>query len=166
MKLYIRYMDDLIMIHESREFLEECMRAVEEELRKIGFETNPKKTRIYNLRDGIMFLGFRFCLTETGKVVMIADPKKVKAARKKYRRLVAKAKRGECTKESVDMSWATWINHLENGNSYKLIQRMNQYYNDLWEEQANEDQVQGQHTTGTGYIGKCAGTGGDQQGEH
>lgn len=165
-KLYIRYMDDLIMIHESREFLEECMRAIEEELRKIGFETNPKKTRIYPLRDGITFLGFRFCLTETGKVIMFADPKKVKAAKKKYRRLVAKVKRGECTRESVDMSWATWINHLEKGNSYKLIQRMNRYYNDLWEEQGNEDQTQEQHSAGTGRAGKCSGTGGNQQGEH
>lgn len=131
-KLYIRYMDDLLMIHESKEFLAHCMESVKIELAKLGFETNPKKTRIFPLKDGVMFLGFRFRLTNTGKVLMTPDPSKVKAARKKYRRLVAKAKRGECTKESVDASWETWINHISKGTCKKLIWRLNTYYRELW----------------------------------
>lgn len=131
-KLYIRYMDDLIMIHEDKRFLANCMEVVKDELAKLGFEVNEKKTRIYDMREGITFLGFKFMLTETGKVLMFADPKKIKTARKKYARLVAKAKRGECSRESVDMSWQTWINHLSKGNSYKLIRKLNQYYDELW----------------------------------
>jgi hypothetical protein len=92
-RFYIRYMDDLIMIHHDREFLEKCMEDVRGELRKIGFEVNEKKTRIYPLADGIPFLGFRFRVTETGKVLMIPYPAKIKTARKKYRRLAHKARR-------------------------------------------------------------------------
>lgn len=135
-KLYIRYMDDLIMIHEDKSFLEHAMTVVIDELKKLGFEVNEKKTRVYNLKEGIMFLGFRFSLTETGKVLMIADPDKVKSARRKYRRLVAKALRGECSRESVDASWQTWMNHLSKGNSWKLMQRLNKFYQELWEEKA------------------------------
>ncbi len=131
-KLYIRYMDDLIMIHEDREFLENALNTVKMELKKLGFEVNGTKTRIFDLSEGVLFLGFRFRLTETGKVLMLVDPAKVKSARKKYARLVAKAKRGGCSKDSVDMSWATWINHLSKGNNRKLIERLNQYYDELW----------------------------------
>lgn len=131
MKLYLRYMDDLIMIHESREYLEECQAGVAGKLREIGFELNPKKTRIYSLREGIPFLGFRFRLTDTGKVLMHPDPAKVKAGRKKYRRLVAKALNGSIGRESVDMSFATWLNHLSKGNAYGLIQKLVRYYQGL-----------------------------------
>lgn len=130
---YLRYMDDLVMIHESREFLERCMEAVIRELDELGFKVNPKKTRIYPLSEGIMFLGFVFRLTDTGKVLMIPDPAKVKTARKKYRRLVGKAKRGECPRECVDASWRTWIDHLSKGTCQRLIWRLEKYYKALWE---------------------------------
>lgn len=165
-KLYIRYMDDLILIHESREYLEKCFRVVIDELKKLGFEVNPKKTRIYRLREGIMFLGFKYILTETGKVIMLVDPKKVKSARKKYFRLVEKAKRGECTRESVDMSWETWINHISKGNSYKLTQRLNKFYKDLWKECANDNQEERIDTSGTGSFGKLRSAGSNECGKY
>ena len=157
-KYYIRYMDDLIMIHHDREFLEDCMYGVKAELNALGFEVNEKKTRIYPLREGIVFLGFRFRLTETGKVLMHPDPAKIKTARKKYRRLVAKAKRGECTKESVDASWATWISHLSKGNTFKLIQRLNEFYRELWEGKENETEETGNESGGSGEAGELGGS--------
>lgn len=163
-RYYIRYMDDLILIHHDRETLEQCQREVIEEITKIGFEVNPKKTRIYPLRNGIMFLGFEYRLTDTGKVVMTADPAKVKTGRKKYRRLVAKARRGEITKADVDASWATWINHLSKGNSYKLIGRLNAYYKSLWEVENNEHQETDHDSCGTGETRERAGAGREKQG--
>ena len=133
-KYYTRYMDDLILIHESKEELERCSTCIIDELSKLGFEVNPKKTKIFPLSDGITFLGFTYHLTNTGKIYMIADASKVKSGRKKYRRLVAKSKRGLVPKENVDMSFQTWIDHLSKGNSYHLIQRLTKFYNDLWED--------------------------------
>lgn len=140
-RFYIRYMDDLILIHPEKERLEECREEIERKLMEIGFEMNPKKTRIYPLKYGIMFLGFRFRLTDTGKVVMTADPQKVKTGRKKYRRLVEKAKRGEIPRKNVDASFATWINHLGKGNSWKLVKRLKEYYQELWK--GDEQQYEG-----------------------
>lgn len=132
-KYYIRYMDDLILIHESKEKLERCTVCIINELNKLGFEVNPKKTKIYPLSEGITFLGFTYHLTQTGKIYMIADASKVKSGRKKYRRLVEKSKRGLVPRENVDMSFRTWIDHLSKGNSYHLIQRLTIFYNNLWE---------------------------------
>ena len=138
-KYYIRYMDDLIIIHHDKGFLEGCQAEINKRLNEIGFEINWKKTGVYSLDDGIMFLGFRYLLTGTGKILMFADPKRIKAGRKKYRRLVAKAKRGEIPKGNVDQSFATWIQHISKGNSYHLTKRLTEYYNDLWRKDDSND---------------------------
>ena len=129
---YIRYMDDLILISADRNRLESCKDAIGCELAKIGFEFNPKKTRIYPLTDGITFLGFRFSLTETGKVLMQIGSDNVRAERRKLKRLVHLALKGERTRERVDASYQAWRTHASKGNNWKLVQRMDSYYNNLW----------------------------------
>ena len=166
-KYCIRYMDDLVMIHQDRGFLEECMQLVIAELGKLGFEINQKKTRIYPLSEGILFLGFIFRLTDTGKVLMHPDPGKIKTARKKYRRLVSKAKRGKCSRENVDASWATWIDHISKGNSYRLIQRLNKFYSDLWKGDGKDDpQETHDDTCRNGCTGECGSSGGKECCQH
>ena len=68
-KFYSRYMDDGILIHESREYLQECLTQmkiyVEQELR---LEFN-EKTQIFPISQGADYLGFRIYLTENGKVI-------------------------------------------------------------------------------------------------
>jgi hypothetical protein len=127
-------MDDLILIHESAEKLEICKSEIVAKLNELGFTINPNKTRIYHMEDGINFLGFTYHLSETGKVYLIPEASKIKTGRKKYRRLVAKSKRGLVPRENVDMSFHTWIDHLSHGNSQQLIKRLTDYYNKLWEE--------------------------------
>lgn len=133
-KYYIRYMDDFMIIGNDEEYLNGCKRKMEAFLNDIGFELNPKKTRIYPLSEGIDFLGFRFRLTETGKVLMLIRPENVKRERRKLRRLVAKSKKGHLPKEKVDESYSAWRNHASKGNSYRLIRRMDAFYHELWRE--------------------------------
>jgi hypothetical protein len=131
-KYYIRYMDDFILIHESKEYLEYCQKQIREKLTEIGFEFNEKKTKIRPIEKGLLFLGFKFILTDTGKVLMFLNPNNVKHERKKLRRLVCKAKKGFITKEKVDQCYQGWRNHASKGNSFTLLRRMDKYYKDLW----------------------------------
>lgn len=135
---YLRYMDDFDMIHEDISYLEYCKEENTKKLAQYGFEPNPKKTKIVPLTKPILFLGFYFRLTETGKVIMTIDPANVKQERKKLYRLVAKAKKGELSKAKVDECFNAWIDHASKGNSYKLIQRMRAYYKGLWR---NNDEI-------------------------
>jgi hypothetical protein len=135
-KFYLRYMDDFLLIHKDKEYLEECRKKIEEKLKEKGFELNTKKTKIYPIKDGIQFLGFVFRLTETGKVIMTVSPQSVKRERKHLQHLVAKAKRGEITKDKVDFCFAAWKAHAAIGNSYKLLKRMDAYYESLWKEES------------------------------
>ena len=59
----IRYADDLVVIHEDRAVLEKCQESISEQLKGMGLELKPSKTRItHTLRNegeaGFDFLGF------------------------------------------------------------------------------------------------------------
>lgn len=133
-KLYIRYMDDFLIIHDDPGYLEDCKKQIENYLKELRFEINQKKTKIYHLRKGIEFLGFKFSLTDTGKVLMQVRPDNVKRERKKLYRLVKRSLRGELPRSSVDNSYRAWRTHASKGNNFHLIQRMDAYYKALWAE--------------------------------
>lgn len=77
-------------------------------------------------------LGFNFKLDDKGKVIMLLKSDNVKRERKKLQRLVNKCKRGEITKEKVNVCYAGWRVHAEKGDSTHLLDRMDKYYKDLW----------------------------------
>lgn len=143
-KRYIRYMDDMMILVPDVESAEKIKADIDGKLGEIGFELHPDKTEIIPLKRGIMFLGFRFRLTETGRVVMTVDPERVKAIRKKLYRMAQKAKREEIRKEKVAESYMSWRNHAAKGDSWKLLHRMDTYYRNLWRDN-NGESNQGQH---------------------
>lgn len=68
-KGYVRYMDDMILIHEDKEYLRKCKKEIEKMCKEeLKLELN-NKTQIGKVKYGIDFLGFRHILTKTGKVV-------------------------------------------------------------------------------------------------
>ena len=133
-QFYIRYMDDFILIHHDRDYLLECKVKIAQMLLGLECRFNTKKTGIAPLTDGILFLGFQYRMTRTGKVIMTLNSDNIRHERKKLRKLVHLAKKGERTREKVDECYASWKNHAAKGNSYKLLQRMDEYYKKLWQE--------------------------------
>lgn len=133
-KCYIRYMDDFILLSQDERFLNHCKSNVRQKLKAIGFEFNIRKTKIFHISKGLLFLGFIFRLTDSGKILMRIDPANVKRERKKLFRLVKLAKQGKISKVKVYECYESWKNHASKGNSHKLIQRMDQYLKKLWED--------------------------------
>ena len=152
-KHYMRYMDDMIQIGESREQLREWLDIIRERLGRIGLETHPEKTRITTLRQGVMWLGYRYRLTATGKVVMTAGPDRLKAARRKYYRLAQKCKRGGIKREKVDESYQCWRECAGKGDGWGMLRNMDQYYQSLWEDEYAKDR----------QTAVSSGSGGDDQ---
>ena len=85
------------------------------------------------LGQGINHLGYKFRLTDTGKVVRTV----LKPNIKKYRRKLCKYHKlhrtGRMTKDKMDVCYIAWKAHLAKGDNYKTIRRMDSYYNSLWE---------------------------------
>ena len=131
-KHYIRYMNDFILIHESREYLEHCLCEIKSMLADLGLSVSQKKTHITPLSKGFMFLGFKWNISETEKIYLNINPKTVKHERKKLYRLISKAKRGYITREKVEECYQSWKAHAEHGNSYLLLKRLDKYCEELW----------------------------------
>ncbi|MFH1271095.1 MAG: RNA-directed DNA polymerase [Nanoarchaeota archaeon] len=59
-KYYVRYVDDFVLLHQSRRQLEQWRKAINIFLKKkLKLELHPQKTQIIPLFRGVDFLGFR-----------------------------------------------------------------------------------------------------------
>lgn len=145
---YVRYNDDFILIHEDKEYLQECRIKIRAWMESKGLTLSKKKTQLFRVTQGIKFLGFKFRLTETGKVVMTLLPEKLSHERRKLRKLVKRVKEGHMTKADADKCYRSWKAHVGNDskkkrthpgrrarrNCHKLILEMDKFYKELWRE--------------------------------
>ena len=125
-KGYVRYMDDLVLIHESKDYLKQCLDIIESEIRQLGLEINPNKTGIQPLRHGIKFLGFKFRLTDTGKIIMKLQAGKIGKEARKLKKLVKHVDYGkfkECYK--------SWRTYTSKGNNYRLVHRVDSFVREM-----------------------------------
>lgn len=80
-KYYVRYQDDMVLIHHDKKYLKECLRKIEEELSKLKLKVN-NKTRIYKNNENMSFIGVK----RNGKLVNYQKTKrKVKKNIKDYK---------------------------------------------------------------------------------
>lgn len=131
---YIRYMDDAVAIFATRKEAERALEAFGDTLHNLGFELNPKKSRVYPLRDSVPFLGFNFHLTDTGKVLMFVKPSNVKEMRRRIAKMARLSLKGRIIRAEVDESYRAWRNHAGKGDSFRLIRRCDAWYKELWKE--------------------------------
>lgn len=127
-KCYVRYMDDLIIVHHDKELLkklwQELIVYVKE---KLGLEFN-EKTQLFPLRRGISFLGWKIrCNKETGKIT-----KKIDASKKHDRFLSIKSiekdyEEGKITFYDYNIRMQSVVQHLSKGNTYNFRKKHGLY---------------------------------------
>lgn len=124
-KHYLRYMDDIVVIHESKEKLIQLLNWVKKEFAKLKLEISEKKTYIAKISQPIKFLGFRYSYTKNGKVikrVLRTSLKRAKAG------LLKQLKLTKMTLEKITECFHSFIAHISKGNNYKVIQKLKQFY--------------------------------------
>ena len=133
-KYFVRYMDDLVLIHNDKEYLKKCLYEITINIESLGLKLNAKKTQIFPLKQGINFLGFKFKLTDTGKVIRLLLKENIKIRKRKLRKYKSLVDEGKMTREKTDECYKAWKAHANKGNSYNLLKRMDEYYANLWKE--------------------------------
>jgi len=63
----IRYADDFIVTHQSKEIVIKAKEILNEFLMEAGLELKEQKTKIVHSTEGFDFLGFNFCMYKVGK---------------------------------------------------------------------------------------------------
>lgn len=84
-KRYCRYMDDIRIVSDDLDFLIECKEEIRAKLIDVHLELHPQKSKWILLTGEIPYLGFKFRLTGSGKVLRTIDPDSPKRMRRKLR---------------------------------------------------------------------------------
>ena len=127
---YLRYMDDFILIHEDRAVLENALKDITEKLAALGLTLNSK-TQICPLKQGVIWLKWRFILTDTGKVVKRIGRKSVVKERRKLKRMAKLVENGRISAGALKESFDSWKAHAQRGNCRKIISDMEELLNRL-----------------------------------
>ena len=115
-KGYVRYMDDFILIHRDKKYLQYCMAKIAEVAdSELKLELNHK-TQIGKVRNGIDFLGFRHYLTETGKVETKLRSSAKARMKRKLKVLGILEKKKMVDSEYVKLRKEAFYNHVKNSD--------------------------------------------------
>ena len=131
---YIRYMDDFILIHPDKAYLQQCLAIIREYLAGLGLELNAK-TNLHPLAQGVTFLHWRFILTGTGKVVRKIDRAKISRERRKLRKLKEQVDSGRLTMKEVRDNYRSFQANVLRGHTRSILLQMDQYYQNLFKEE-------------------------------
>ena len=123
-KHYTRYMDDFILVHESKEHLKACLAEITEvaanEL-KLSFN---EKTQIFPVSEGVDYVGWRFYLTDTGKVIRRLRTSNKRRFKRRLKAFQVKYRTGEISYDQVKQSLASYRGHLKHGHTWKLSRKV------------------------------------------
>lgn len=133
-KYYGRYMDDFYLISDSREYLCKCLYDITDILEGFGLKLNTKKSRVYNISEGIKFLGFKFILTNSGEVKRIllksSSQRMHKKIKKWYNILINNIDPIYQRDFILDCitSMESWRSHVIQGTNPGIIYQMDLYF--------------------------------------
>jgi len=136
-KHYIRYMDDFVLVHQDKEFLQHCRAEIEKQVNAIGLQLNGK-TSLYPLRQGVKLLQWRFIVTDSGAIIRKMDKKKQGKQRRKLKKLYAKEQSGDYAPGTTRESLVSWLANAARGNTYHERRKMIKFYKEL--EGSNREQ--------------------------
>lgn len=142
-KHYVRYMDDFWILVKTKEEAEHILDVVKRKLYDdYHLEVNPKKTHVQSLSKGFDFLGFRWRLSESGKVIQNVLPENYRHQHNKMIRMAHKGIDAETTKDSL----ICWAAHINEGQNKKAQAKMWKLFYELYPDyeygkEANNAQV-------------------------
>lgn len=117
---YIRYMDDMIILVDTKEEAEEIMRKVKDFAAKKGMSLN-KKSKIFRMSQPFEFLKIMFTLTKTGKVTYRAVRASMNREIKRMNKKIRRFKNGKTDFFQLLQHMNTWFGYAKHRASHRQI---------------------------------------------
>ena len=135
-KYYTRYMDDLILLHDDKQYLIKCLDEIKQYAKdELKLEFN-EKTQLIPTKNGVEYVGFHFYYTDSGKVLRRVRTSTKKRYKRKMKKLQSDYAAGEITLKELQKSIPGFVGHLSRGHTYRLIKSV---HNDFVLRQNTED---------------------------
>lgn len=131
-KHYGRYMDDSYLISNSKEYLQYCLNQLIPLYESLGIVINRKKTQIFKLTNGFMFLKTRYILTDTGKIIKKPYKKYISMTRRRLKKFKKMFDNGIMSYEDIYLSYQAWRSFISKKNSFNIIKNMDKLFNNLF----------------------------------
>lgn len=130
--MYIRHMDDGVMLSDNKETLHKICKQMKEICTKLGLQFNEKKTHIVKVSKGFKFLKMKYRVTESGKIVRTLTRPGIVRMRRKLKRFRRLVDEGKMLLDDVYNSVQSWFSHAEAAMSYHARKNMMKLYNLLF----------------------------------
>lgn len=131
---YDAYMDDRIIIHPDKEFLQKLLEEIKAIAESLGIFVHEKKTQIIKLSHGFTFLKTKYHLTETGKIIRRIPHDVVVRERRKLKKLAGFVDRGEMTLQAFRLQYLSWRGDKRRYNAHHTLNNMDNLYKELIEQ--------------------------------
>jgi len=150
---YVRYMDDLVLIHEDKGVLMSAMLTIQALLARLGLKLNPKSC-IYPASQGIVFLKLRFMFTRGGGIIRRVVHEAISKERQRLKAMKRLLDSGCLTAQDINLHFKTWMANKRHANARGVVRAMREYGKRLFQGD-NANGVQDAGTSQTGDVG-CA----------
>lgn len=131
---YIRYMDDAVLISDSKEKLVKWLEQAKSIYKELGIKLNPKKTQIVKLSKGVKFLKTMHYLKPNGEIVRTPWKKSISVMRRKLKAFKQMMDKGILEYKAIETSYNSWLGHIKKFDAYHTIQNMDKLFNELFRE--------------------------------
>jgi retron-type reverse transcriptase len=114
-KYYIRYVDDFVILHKRKKWLEYALKRINNYLPCLKIELHKDKTKILPLRNGITFLGYRIFYHYT-----LLRKRNVKSFLRKLESNKKLLENNEITKEQFDSRLNGWLGYAKFADTFNF----------------------------------------------
>ena len=133
LKYYGRYMDDIYIFHNDKEYLKKLLIEIEDRLKDIGLEIKFRKTHITKLTHQYTFLQTNYYVTEDLKIIKRLTREKVIRERRKLRKYKRKLENGTMSKKEIYNTYKSWRESVRKEyNCYQTILSTDKLFKELF----------------------------------
>lgn len=134
-KYYHRYMDDLIIIHNSKDYLREMLQKIQEYIKPLKLTLNGKKVFITKIRHFI-FLKTHFYLSESGSITTTP----VKSTLQRHRQKIKRMKYKLPYHKNL-LNYKSWRGNLQASftNTYHAIKESDRQFSTMFKSEEMEN---------------------------
>lgn len=131
-KYYIRYMDDGIIICDSKEKLVQVLSEIQNICERLELSLNKKKTMIIPLEKSFIFLKKNVILTESGRIIMKVSSDTITRMRRKLYKLKIKLDNGIVTMRNIEDAYTSWRSFISRFDAYNTIKNMDNIFKEIY----------------------------------